>query len=389
MKQFNYSQPTEVLFGAGRIKEAGQVAARYGKRCLLVTGPRSPRREELDRRVMESMKAAGVSVIQFDGVRPNPTTAQVSAGSRLARAEGADLVFGLGGGSSMDAAKAIAVEASHEGTCWDYLFYKKAPSARTLPIVCVTTTSGTGSQTTPCAVITNGEDKDKSALWHPNIFPKAAIVDPDLMLTLPDSATAITGFDAFSHNFEAFISNGTNPHVEMLALHALRLIVGNLPAAVEDGSNKEAREAMAWADTLGGMAIASAGVTLPHGLGMQVGGHCPQVAHGQALAALYPEFTRYTCQSAISKFAAVGRILNPGLEKISESAAAEGCCDEIDGFLKEIGMWVNLKALGVSPNDLTCIAEDGQVLPDYKNNPRVATLQEMKELLAASYERRV
>ena len=146
---------------------------------------------------------------------------------------------------------------------------------------------------------------------------------------------------------------------------------------------------MAWADTLGGMAIASAGVTLPHGLGMQVGGHCPQVAHGQALAALYPEFTRYTCQSAISKFAAVGRILNPGLEKVSESAAAEGCCDEIDGFLKEIGMWVNLKALGVSPNDLTCIAEDGQVLPDYKNNPRVATLQEMKELLAASYERRV
>ena len=136
------------------------------------------------------------------------------------------------------------------------------------------------------------------------------------MLTLPASATAMTGFDAFSHNFEAFISNGTNSHVEMLSGSALRLIVGNLPAAVEDGSNKEAREAMAWADTLGGMAIASAGVTLPHGLGMQVGGHCPQVAHGQALAALYPEFTRYTCQSAISKFAAVGRILNPGLEKV-------------------------------------------------------------------------
>ena len=196
MKPFNYSQPTEVLFGAGRIKETGQLAARYGRKCLLVTGPRSPRREELDQRVKESMKAAGVSVAQFDGVRPNPTTAQVSAGSRMARDAGADVILGLGGGSSMDAAKAIAVEASHEGTCWDYLFYKKAPSSRTLPILCITTTSGTGSQTTPCAVITREEDRDKSALWHPNIFAKAAIVDPELMRTLPAAMTRFAFGDA-------------------------------------------------------------------------------------------------------------------------------------------------------------------------------------------------
>ena len=389
MKAFNYSQPTEVLFGAGKIKEVGQLAARYGRRCLLVTGPRSPRREELDQRVKESMKSAGVTVVQFDGVRPNPTTAQVSAGSRVAREEKADLVVGLGGGSSMDAAKAIAVEASHEGTSWDYLFYKKAPTTGTLPILCVTTTSGTGSQTTPCAVITREEARDKSALWHPNLFAKAAIVDPELVLTLSATATAMTGFDAFSHNFEAYISNGTNPHVEMMTLQGIRLIVENLPAAVQDGSNRMAREAMAWADTLGGMAIASAGVTLPHGLGMQVGGHCPQIAHGQALAALYPEFTRYTYQSAAGKFAAVGRIFNPALDRVSDLAAAEGCCDEIDRFLRKIGMWINLKGLGVSADDLKRIAENGQVLPDYKNNPRVATLDEMSELLIASYERRV
>jgi alcohol dehydrogenase class IV len=389
LKPFNYSQPTEVLFGAGRITETGQVASRYGSRCLLVTGPRSPAREALHQKVRESMKAAGLSVIHFDGVLPNPTTAQVSAGSRMAREERADVVLGLGGGSSMDAAKAIAVEASHEGTCWDYLFYKKAPSARTLPIVCVTTTSGTGSQTTPCAVITRTEQNDKSALWHPNIFAKAAVVDPELMLTLPARMTAITGFDAFSHSFEAFISNGTNPLVEQLALQALRLIVENLPRAVDDGSNREAREALAWADTLGGMAIASAGVTLPHGLGMQVGGYCPQVAHGQALAALYPEFTRYTWSNAVQKFAEVGRIFNPGLERASDRAAAEGCCDEIDGFLKRIGMWLSLKTLGVSREALASIADRGQVLPDYKNNPRVATLKEMSELLAAGYERSV
>jgi alcohol dehydrogenase class IV len=389
MKSFTYIQPTEIVFGPGRLKEAGALSARYGTRCLLVTEPRSAALGPLYDKAKESLAAAKLAVTHFDGVVPNPTTDVVSAGARMARESGAEVVIGLGGGSSMDTAKAIAVEATHEGTCWDYLFYKKPPTDRTLPIVCVTTTSGTGSQTTPCAVITKTDLKDKSAIWHPNIFAKVAIVDPELMRTLPARLTAMTGFDAFSHNFEAFISNGTNPHVESIAVSAIRLIVEHLPRAVDDGTDAEAREAMAWADTLGGLAIASAGVTLPHGLGMQIGGHCPQVAHGQALAALYPEFTRYTFESAVGKFAAIGRIFNPRLETASERAAAEGCCEEIDKFLKRIGMWVSLKSLGLSKSEAESIAKAGQVLPDYKNNPRIATLEEMGELMMASFSRRV
>jgi alcohol dehydrogenase class IV len=389
VKSFNYVQPTEIVFGSGRIREVGEISARYGTRCLLVTEPRSAALGPHHDKVKESLAAAGMQVTHYAGVLPNPTTDVVSAGARMAKDARAQIVIGLGGGSSMDAAKAIAVEATHEGTCWDYLFYKKPPSTRTLPIVCVTTTSGTGSQTTPCAVITKTELKDKSALWHPNIFARAALVDPELMLSVPPRITAMTGFDAFSHNFEAFISNGTNPYVESLAVSAIRLIVEHLPRAVDDGADAEAREAMAWADTLGGLSIASAGVTLPHGLGMQIGGHCPQVAHGQALAALYPEFTRYTFASAVGKFAVVGRIFNTHLETASDRAAAEGCCDEIDRFLKRIGMWVSLKSLGVSEDEVERIAKLGQVLPDYKNNPRVATLEEMGELMMASYSRRV
>jgi len=389
MKSFTYIQPTEIIFGSGRLREVGEISARYGTRCLLVTEPRSAPLGPLYDKAKESLAAAGLAVTHFDGVVPNPTTDVVSAGARMAKDAKVQVIIGLGGGSSMDAAKAIAVESTHEGSCWDYLFYKKPPTTRTLPIVCVTTTSGTGSQTTPCAVITKTELKDKSAIWHPNIFARAALVDPALMLSVPPRITAMTGFDAFSHNFEAFISNGTNPHVESLALSAIRLIVENLPRAVDDGSDAEAREAMAWADTLGGLSIASAGVTLPHGLGMQIGGHCPHVAHGQALAALYPEFTRYTFGSAVGKFAAIGRIFNPRLDTASERAAAEGCCEEIDRFLKRIGMWLSLKSLGVSEEEVAHIAQDGQVLPDYKNNPRVATLEEMSELLMASYSRQM
>jgi alcohol dehydrogenase class IV len=389
MNAFNYFQPTEIIFGAGKLNEAGRVASRYGKACLLVTTRSNGSAGGFSARVTAVLQASGVRVVHFDGVTPNPTTTAVTRGAEMARDAKAELVIGLGGGSSMDAAKAIAVEAAHEGVSWDYLFFKKPPTERTLPIIAITTTSGTGSQTTPCAVITNPSENDKSALWHPNLYPKAAIVDPELMVSVPPDITAMTGFDAFCHNFEAYISRGTNPYVETLALTAIRLIVRNLPAAKSDGSNLEAREAMAWADTLGGLAIASGGVTLPHGLGMQISGHCPRVAHGQALAALYPEFMRFTWEQSIAKFAAVGRIFNRRLEAASDRVAAEKCCNEINWFLKRIGMWTNLKALGVSSEEARHIAMDGQVLPDYKNNPRVATLEEMGELMMASYERRL
>jgi alcohol dehydrogenase class IV len=305
----------------------------------------------------------------------------------MARECGAQVVVGLGGGSSMDTAKAVAVEATHEGSCWDYLFFKKAPSERTLPVIAVSTTSGTGSQTTPCAVVTNAADHDKSALWHPNLFAKVAVVDPELVVSLPPSMTAQTGFDAFAHCFEAFLSNGTNPYVRILALEGMRLVAGNLRKAMDDGSDLDARAAMAWADTLGGLAISSGGVTLPHGLGMQVGGHCPHVSHGQALAAIYPEFTRFTWSSAVDRFAEAGRILDPSLRALPDEAAAEASCGAIDGFLRSIGLWIGFSALGVPRDALARIAADGQKLPDYRNNPRIATLEDMAGLMERCWRR--
>lgn len=385
MKPFNYFQPTEIVFGRGRISEVGAYAAKYGKNCLLVTVPEFDAVAPLYAKVKKSLADAGLKVTHYDGVISNPTTDVVTAGANIAKTVKADIIVGLGGGSSMDTAKAIAVEATHEGTAWDYLHYKKPPTEKTLPIIAISTTSGTGSQTTPCAVITKSENKDKSAIWHPNIFAKVAIVDPELMLTLPKNITAMTGFDAFAHNFEAYISNGTNRYVETISVEGMRMIIKNLPLALADGSNIEAREAMAWADTLGGLSIASAGVTLPHGLGMQISGHCPHVAHGQSLAVLYPEFTRFTWRSSTAKFAAVGRLFNAKLENMPDEKAAERSCDEIDGFLRKIGIYIKFRDLNVTMSDIREIADDGQVLSDYKNNPRIATINEMYDLLAKCY----
>lgn len=384
MKAFDYLAPTKVIFGEGKTALIGQYAAEYGNKAILVSGPG---RVELCAKVKEYLVNAGVEVVHYNGVIPNPTTDVITEGAIMAKEFGAQVVIGLGGGSSMDTAKAIAVEATHPGTAWDYNCHTAGPSNKTLPIITICTTAGTGSQTTPCAVMTKTADKDKSAIWHPNIFPKVSIVDPENTYTMPKSVTAQTGFDAFCHNFEAYLSVNSNPLVECLALEAIRIIAKYLPAAVENGADKEARSQMAWADTLGGYTNASAGVTLPHGLGMQIGGHCPHVTHGQALAVFYPAFTRYTWSAAVDKFAAVARIFNPELEKETDETAAEKCCEEIDAFLQKIDLWITFKELNVTKEDIREIADCGQVLGDYANNPRVATIPEMYDLLMSCYER--
>jgi alcohol dehydrogenase class IV len=170
-------------------------------------------------------------------------------------------------------------------------------------------------------------------------------------------------------------------------LEAIRLVVEYLPAAIEDGFNIKARTMMAWADTLAGLCIANAGVTLPHGISMAIGGQCPHVSHGQALAAVYPEFMRYTYPSAVGKFARLGGIFNPSLEDESPEVAAERSCEEVDRFLKKIGMWLSLEGLKIAEEEIGIIAERSLWLPDYQNNPRVATREEVEDMLQKSYSR--
>jgi len=387
MKSFTYFQPTEICFGRGRLDDVGQKVAEYGKHCLIVTVPSFPALEPVLMRVERSLQEAGLTWIHFDGVVPNPTTDCVTAGANIAKEFHADVILGVGGGSSMDTAKAIAVEATHPGTAWDYLFFKIPPTEKTLPVIAVSTTSGTGSQVTQVAVMTETKTKTKSAIFSTMIYPKVAIVDPDLMETVPAHITASTGFDAFCHAFESYLHPAASPYTDRMALEAIELVAKFLPIVVENGKDKEGREAMAWADTLAGLCIANAGVTLPHGIGMTISGYCPQVMHGEALAVTYPEFTRFTHPFAIFQFATVGRVFDPTLKNVTDEQAAAEACEALDTFLQKIGMWLSLKNLGVTMEEVSSIADNSQVLPDYKNNPRIASRNEIFEMLQRSFTR--
>jgi alcohol dehydrogenase class IV len=382
---FNYFQPTELVFGRGRVKELGSIAKRFGQRTLLVTVKESPALSDQFARILKILTEEGLKVTHFDGVVPNPTVESIAAGSKIARECGTQSVIGLGGGSSMDSAKAIAVEATHEGSCWDYLFYKKPPTEKTLPIIAVSTTSGTGSQVTQVAVVTNPATRDKSAIYHPNVYPRVSIVDPELMVTLPREATAPTGFDALCHSFESTIHPSCSPIIELMAWRGIGSVVQALPNALANGADLDAREALALADTLGGYSIANAGVTLPHGIGMAIGGLYPHVAHGVALAIVYPAFARFTWRSAVPQFARLARAFDPALTDKPDMIAAERSSELVDTFLRKVGLRLGLADMGVPEAELPKLAKQSMVLPDYKANPRIATLAEMEALVRESY----
>lgn len=385
--KFEYEQTTKIIFGNGRIEELPGLAAGFGERVLLVTGGRKSSRQTLYENIIQKLKAHGLTVSHYDKVIPNPTTECVDEGAELAIKEKCQVVIGLGGGSVMDTAKAIAVAAVNKGRAWDYLFFKRPQPQTTLPVIAVPTTSGTGSQVTQVAVMTESDTCTKSAIFNNLLYPRAALIDADLMISMPTHITASTGFDAFCHCFESYININASPYTDMIALEGIKNVAAYLKRAVENGTDREAREAMAWADVCGGLAIANAGVTLPHGIGMMISGHCPAIMHGESLALIYPSFLEFTCLSAEAKFAAAGRIFNPSLQFVSDAEAASEFCLEIEKLMKNIGMWLNFRQFGVELDVLKKIAERGHELPDYQSNPRIADIEEIYRELKAGYDR--
>ena len=250
---FHYYQPTKIHFGAGQLNELGHVCRGYGKTCFLVTTPDAPL-QPLYERVKKLLDAEGISVIHFDKVEPNPSVEIVEQGFAMLKEQPADFVLAVGGGSSIDTAKAIAFANGKESIDWDHLFneysspfaYYPSYSEKHLPLLSVPTTSGTGSQVTQAAVITRG--KEKITFFHPDNFSQETILDPQLMLTLPKRMSAATGFDAFTHAFESYINANASPYSAMDSMEAMRLVIDHLPHVLEDPQNLEFRTNMclAW-----------------------------------------------------------------------------------------------------------------------------------------------
>lgn len=360
---FEFTSPTRLVFGQGTFRRLGEEAALLGRRALLVTGTRSLAQTGHLDRAMELLSASGIESIVYGGVPPNPTVNTVDDGAALARRERCDLVVAIGGGSVMDAGKAMAVVATHDTTARQLLVAeggrdKAVPTAATLPVLCVTSTAGTSSELTPFAVITVSDSHEKMALRSPHIQPRVSICDPELTYSVPPNVTAATGVDVLCHAMEAFVSTAAQPLTDLLALEAIRLVGRNLPRAVKAGQDRQAREQMLLANVYAGYALANCGATVMHAMEHPVSGHYPHIAHGAGLAALILPWVRRVGPRLPEKMTTLAAALGgseAGLIHVSAAADAE---DALADLLRSIGMDLRLRDLGVADDMLTQMATD-------------------------------
>lgn len=318
--QFDYHIPTRILFGPGKLDQLATENLPGKKALIVITGGKSMKANGYLERVEKLLAAADVQSAVFDKILPNPIRQHVMEGAEMARKEQCDFIIGLGGGSSIDSAKSIAVMAKNDGDYWDYIgggTGKGQPvTGGVLPIVAITTTAGTGTEADPWTVITHEERNEKIGFGTAETFPVLSIVDPELMLTVPPMLTAYQGFDAFFHAAEGVIANIATPVSDIYALKSIELINDWLPIAFKDGSNLEARTNIALANTLSGFVESTSSCTSEHSLEHALSAYYPELPHGAGLIMLSQAYFSFFADKAPERLILMAKAMGKSLDGV-------------------------------------------------------------------------
>lgn len=372
-----FQSPERLLFGWGSVGKTGEEAMRYGTKALIVSGKTSSRASGALDAVCASLKSAGISVTLFCEVESDPSVHTVTVGATLARDSGADIVIALGGGSPLDAAKAISVMATHSGNIVDY--EKTALTRKGIPVIAIPTTAGTGSEVTKFVVITDTDRKVKMLISSPFLIPRVALLDPQLTLSIPPAFTAGPGMDALTHAIEAFQSSLAAPTTDVFALSAIRLIGGNLVKATLNGANVEARTAMLLGQMHAGLAFGNASVALVHAMSRPLGAHFG-IPHGQANAILLPWVMEYNRPACPEKFVRIAEALDCDVQGLPLKEASRLAVTTVREIYADTGLPLTLAELGVPAESLPQLAQDASQSGSVLFNPRKPTLSEIEQL---------
>ena len=353
--EFNFNLPTSIEFGNGTVNNVGKRAKELGGEKVLIITDKGLAQTGILERITDSLEQEGVSYLVYDEITPNPKDVDCVKAYEKFKDEQIDLLIGLGGGSSMDTAKAIGVLFTHDGELKDYYDFDKLEREIT-PLICIPTTSGTGSEVTSGSVITDTVTKKKEAILDIKLAPKLAIVDPELTLTLPKSITAATGMDALTHAIEAYTANVAEPISDALSLYAIELIAKHLPVAVENGKDIEARQNMLVGSMIAGMAFNNADLGAVHAMAEPLGG-LYDTPHGVANSIFLPHVFEYNIPSNLEKHATVAVKLGAIAEgKTLEEIAREGVV-----LLHELASKIGIPKFrdldNVNPEDFEFLAE--------------------------------
>ncbi len=360
MHNFVFQNGTKIIFGKDTEKLVGNEILEYGSRVLLHYGGRSIKRIGLYDKVVRCLQDAGIEFVELPGVVPNPRLSMVKRGIEICRKEKVDFILAVGGGSVIDSAKAIGMGVDYDGDVWDF-FMRQVEIESGLPVGAILTVAAAGSETSAVAVITNEDTHLKRAIGSPLIRPKFAILNPELLYTVPPYHTAAGGVDMMSHTMERYFTNDT--HVELsdrLSEATIRTVIRNLPVALKKPDAYNARAELMWAGTLAQSGVLGAGRSGDgscHAIAGEVSGMY-DTTHGAALSIITPAWMKYVYEANISRFAQYAvRVwgVDPNFHDLHETAA-EGI-KRTEEFFRNAGMPVSLKEVGVPENRLAEIAE--------------------------------
>ena len=351
-----------IVFNRGAAKDLNNHIQALGKSSALIVTDKNLAASGVLDPILEALRAANLSVEVFDGVEPNPTDLNVEAGAEKLKELGDAVVVPIGGGSSMDCGKSIALLASNPGTVEAMQGSQPTPAAA--PVIAVPTTAGTGSETNSACVITNTRLGRKTYVMHPSITPAFSVLDPDLTVGLPTYPTATCGFDVLTHAVEAFVSVGANAYSDTIALEAIRKVAGNIRKVVADGQDIEARSQMLLGSAMAAQAFNVTGLGSAHGTGHAISARL-NAAHGQTLATMLPHVMEYNMSVREEKYAEVARILAP-----SGPATGAGAIDAVLELRSDIGIDRSITDLGGEGDLLSVLLEDAMADPVNMTNPR-------------------
>ncbi|MGC8719049.1 MAG: iron-containing alcohol dehydrogenase [Thermodesulforhabdaceae bacterium] len=376
---YGFYIPTVTLMGIGAHKEVGrQVKVLGGKKPLLVTDKGITQAGITDRIKSLIKQDTGIDVIVFDETVPNPTDKNVHDGLKVFKDNGCDMIISLGGGSSHDCAKGIGIVATNGGNIRDYEGIDKSTKPMP-PFIAINTTAGTASEMTRFCIITNTDTKVKMAIVDWRVTPNVAINDPLLMLGMPPSLTAATGMDALTHAVEAYVSTIATPVTDACALKAIELISKYLRSAVANGADIEARDQMAYAEYLAGMAFNNASLGYVHAMAHQLGGFY-DLPHGVCNAILLPHVERFNLIAKVDRFVDIAVAMGENVEGLSRRDAAEKALQAIEKLSRDVGIPAGLKELGVKKEDIPIMAQNAMKDACGLTNPRCPTLQDIIQI---------
>ena len=351
--------PTRIVFGDGIFAEVGLYASQLGANAFVMLDP-FLKSSPLEASLVAQLQAKAIRHTMFYDIVPNPRAQTCDRAAALAKEKRCDFIVAVGGGSAIDAAKAVALVAVHGGESWDYTARAgadvRSPSTPGLPLLAVPTTAGTGSEVTPFAVLSNRNLKLKASIINRVCFPTYALIDPTLHLTKPRNLTASTGIDTFLHAFEGFVGNRANTFTDLFAVKAMELVAQNLREACTEGLNLGYRRRMAEASYLAGIALANIGVGIPHALGQALAA-LKDTAHGESCAACLIPTISWTLPDCVEKLAQVSTIFDPGLAESPKDRSAAMLPSLLRNFFDDIGLKSSFKSLGLDLSEVDQLVE--------------------------------